>query len=500
MSILRPGYQDLPSFKRNYSNPPYTENKSGGKKMLTIPSNRGPYQRPLPTRINHHNPALFSQNYLIFNEYLSSNPLPLSLSQRNEIALGYDSDTKKLAASLLKYPYFTAEPNKDLDFESQKNLKKIRAQKKEMFFKTVMLITEKNHFVLSPNYLRAGQEYAERILDLDDKNMHLLIKYKKLSQVFNLKGEITLPNEVLFDLEGGRNQLQFPALRAAFDQFAYIRKDLISDQTLISITKSLSNADYDSYIKDEKIAEIHKNIHDCCYCDSIIVVSGDANHSIKIIFFKKPSGGNYLLYCNRGRGSKGQPGIQVLKLDKTSKITKQFIKSLSERRKLPKGNCITVDELNEILGSKTICYIPMAPQKVGNCVYSSYKAVFYALFLVRIFKENPWIEDFNFPELEKKWAKQVYKEFSRFDAVTVLEDLLIDLRKDVPLQFLSNADEIYWYELLHIAMLLKNKLLYYSDAIKLGKETKIPSELVQNAIALIEQFEHQMKPHRTDEP
>jgi len=408
------------------------------------------------------------------------------------IKLDFDPEIEKLTKKIFKLPCFVKEPSRDQGYETRCNQTVAEVQGCSSFCQKAYKYSTRNPLALSTYYLRHWQVH-ERVSNQQlHNNTYLSLKYKRIGHVFSLDKMIQLPRKEEVQLCGGNETFLFPPLQAAFAQFALNRKDLINDKTGTSMIKSLSKAVWHENASDERIDEIHKNIHDPAYYDPIITGSGHVWHSTQTIFWREPSGEIRVLHINRGNGCGKKPGIIVLKLKNSAGITKDFIKKLVMRMDVTEENHINLSKMIEALNADEISYIPMKVQKVGNCVYSNYKGVFYALLLIERIKESPELSNFNFSKQVQKLAKHDYKEFIQFDATEVLEDFLIDLEEAAPDKAYTEEDESYLNGLESVALSLSYRISNYAFEINMGEKKKISLELIKTTMASIECFFKQM--------
>lgn len=419
---------------------------------------------------------------------------PLDLQR--VVKLNFDPEIAKLTKKIFKLTCFIKEPSRDQGYETRDNQTVAEVQGCSSFCQKAYKYCARNPLVLSPYYLRNWQVQDRLSNKQLHNNTYLSLKYKRIGHVFSLDKMIRLPRGEKVQLCGSNETLLFPPLQAAFAQFASSRKDLINDKMRISMIKSLSETVWHENASDERIDEIHKNIHDLTYYDPIIIGSGHVWHSTQTIFCREPSddssqkkpGEMCVLHINRGDGCGKKSGIIVLKLKSTAGITKDFIKKLVKRMDVRKEDHINLSKMIEVLKADEISYIPMKVQKVGNCVYSSYKTVFYALLLIERIKENPELSNFNFSKKVQGLAKHDYKEFIQFDATDVLEDFLIDLKEAVPENASTEEDESYLNGLEAVAASLIYKLSNYAFKINMGEKKKISLDLIKTTMASIECF------------
>src|SRR5581483_875951 len=324
------------------------------------------------------------------------------------------------------------------------------------FCHKILSCTADTPSVLSPQYLRNWQEQNQLPNRSSYNNTYLSLKYKRIGHVFSLEGMIDLPYQDCVSLEGANETFLFPPFLAAFNQFASSRTDLISDEMRSSIADSLSKAVWHENATEEKIEQIHANIHDPTFCNSIVVGGGHTWHSIQFIFHKTSSGEIILFCCNRGEGADNYPGIVIVKVKNRQAITKDFISRLVRRLSVVRGRHLSLEKIQaELQGVQIqIAYMRMKEGKVGNCVYSNYKATLYALLLIEILKEDLKIPNFNFPSEKVESAQQIYKEFVRFDASAVLEDFLLDLKNPPSKQSLEGENTAYWKGLKKVTEIL----------------------------------------------
>ncbi len=328
-----------------------------------------------------------------------------------------DPEVAKKTAEILRTDGFKREEKRDLNYELMKNLTIAEAQGSSSFCNKIVEHAIQTPSVLSPSYLRT-QELVNRELSLE-------LRYKRLGHAFSLKGMVALPNNKQACLEGASESFVLAMLRDTFDKFADVRKDIVSREMSHAISESLSKALWHDNATDEKINEVHGLIHNRSYPYPVCVGSGYVWHSTQVLFFSS-QGEDFLAYCNRGEGCNQASGILIYKIEHKNKITPEFLKRITSRLSVQQTEYTTLEKIKEELGATHFIYQGMKEQKSGNCVYASAKASIFALFLVAASRKTSRMPILSSLDIVKN-ARQLYKEFTKFDKEIVLDDFLIDI-------------------------------------------------------------------------
>ncbi len=352
-------------------------------------------------------------------------------------------DTVKMTVEILNSGGFVKEAARDRNYELRKNQTIAEVQGCTALCERTLQYASEKPFLLSPTSLR----------NLENVNS-LTMRLKRLGHAYNLAEFIKLPDGTLMNLEGFNETFVVPMLRAMFDEFTSLRKDLISQELSHFVKESLSRAVWHDNATDPKIDEIHKLIHDPSYLYPVVVSSGWIWHSTQVIFFK-----DHLYYCNRGDDCGLHPGISVFKIGNKEKITPEFLKRIASRLDVEKSQYTSLEKIKEELEVMYVDDITMKKQKVGNCVYVNLKAAIFMLMLLGTLEENP-----------AATAKPIYKAFSQFDKEAVLKDFLIDVETNKTyLEGLDTVSDVFErWALSH-----------------LGKKQKISTDLLVRALTLI---------------
>ena len=381
-----------------------------------------------------------------------------------------DPKIAKMTAEIFSCKGFTKEADRDKDHELRKEETVSEAQGTSAFCEKTVQFSKETPAVLSPKYLRSDER-------LDPTR--LTMRYKRIGHVFNKNTHIYLPDGEMRLTEGFNETFCLNMLRTTFDEFASERKDIIPKEMYETVAETLSKAVWNDNVSDEKIAEIHQNIHDPSYAHSILVGSGWEWHSTQIVF-RRIQGKLYMFYCNRGADCNGYPGITVCHILKEDLVTPEFLKRITSRMAAKASDYTSLTKIQEELLATYIQYIPMKGQKVGNCVYTSLKAAILALLIVSDLTKNMDKTSTSIFPLEEdkiKNAKSIDKEFSKYDAEAVLEDFLIELNEVSIDLLLSEKNAKYLLSLNAIVGIVKQWLSEQKDI----KNRKIGAPLMLTA-------------------
>ena len=398
-----------------------------------------------------------------------------------------DAEIVKMTADIFSCRGFIKDADKDKDHDLRKLETVSEVQGTFAFCKKITQLTEKTPVILSPKYLRNHERLDPTCLTL---------RYKRLGHVFN-KNTLFYPSEgVSRNIEGFSETFCINMLRATFNEFACAKKDIISKETHETVAETLSKAVWNDNVSDEKIAEIHRNIHDPHYSHSILVGSGWDWHSTQIVF-RRIQGKLHMFYCNRGADCGVNPGIMVCCIEKEHLITPEFLKRIALRLAVKYADYTSLDKISEELGAPPIQRIPMKAQKVGNCVYTSLKAAIYILLIVSDLTkdlEETLTPIFPLPSDAKILnAKASYKAFSKYDAEVVLEDFLIELNEISIDGLLSEKNERHLLNLFTVTTMTKAWLIEQ----KSKENSKIGISLNAAALITIQKFEKRISLNNT---
>lgn len=367
-----------------------------------------------------------------------------------------DPEKAKMTAQILSSEGFKKETSRDSNYELKSGQTISEVQGTAAFCETTLQYVINTPSVLSPAYLRSMQEV--------NKILSLILRYKRFGHAFNLENMIKLPDGTNVNLEGFNETFVIPMLRAMFDAFASIRKDLVSGELANFVEESLSKAVWHDNASDKKIDEIHKLIHDPSNTYPVIVSSGWIWHSTQVIFYR-----GFLYYCNCGADCGANPGICVLKINNKEKVTPEFLKRIASRLAVKHSEYTSLEKIKKELDCDYINYMPMKQQKVGNCIYVNTKTAIFVLIQLWILGED----------LEST-AKPIYNAFSQFDKETVLRDFLIDLEEASTDKIDAEENKNYLEGLNTVADLFEKWALAH-----LRKNKKISSNLLIKALTLI---------------
>jgi hypothetical protein len=123
-------------------------------------------------------------------------------------------------------------------------------------------------------------------------------------------------------------------------------------------------------------------------------------HFVMLIF-----AGNRVYKCNRGDGSGDMPGVLAYEMQATDRL-EEVLTALQNADRTPANQLLFNITMNQQLGLKFICLLPMKCQKVGNCAKASVNAAIFAL----LFEEALRI----YPNLQQAYAeaKGSYKSYT----------------------------------------------------------------------------------------
>ncbi len=387
-----------------------------------------------------------------------------------------DPEIAKMTAHILKSDGFVREGARDSNYELRNNQTVAEVQGSSAFCKMVLQYAEQTPSILSPSNLRSQRHVNKTLCDT--------LIFKRIGHVFNQSKILNVGNKIV-SMEGFSETFGATMLRDMFDQFASLRIDLVSKEMHDSINESLSKAIWHDNLTETKLSEIHGLIHDPSYSYPVCIGSGYVWHSTWAIFFCTKYG-DFLFYCNRGAGCAGKPGVTILKINNKKNITHELLKKIASRLTVTGAEYANLEKIQIDLWAERIDYIPMKAQKVGNCVYASEKAKIFSLLLIDVarkhFEKNieltkrQWPTPFSSSMVQN--AKQIYKEFSKFDKEAVLEDFLQSL-EGLNLNSISDDDDKYSKAHLTVAACIKDW------ALKRLEKNKINPELLNRAVNLI---------------
>lgn len=382
-----------------------------------------------------------------------------------------DPEKAKMTAEILNSDGFKKEESRDSKFGCRDEQTVAEVQGSSIFCEKTNQLTIKTPSILSPSYLRDQQNINPII--------SLTLRDKRVGHAFNLKGMVKLPDGTSQSLEGFNETFVIPMLRDMFAEFAAAREDLISQELHAFVGESLSKAVWHDIVTDEKIAEVHKLIHDPSYPYPVVVSSGWVWHSTQAIFY-----GKYLLYCNRGADCDENSGISIFKIANKENITQEFLKRIASRFSVDNSEYTSLEKIKIELSATYLSHVPMKEQKVGNCVYVNAKAAIFAILWAGVSREddvklNRSVAD-AFNLISRIRTKNIYKEFSKFDKEAVLENFLIDLEEASSGKLSMEENRNYFEGLNTVADVIKKWAL-----VQRGKNEKISSGLLSRALRLI---------------
>jgi hypothetical protein len=380
-----------------------------------------------------------------------------------------DSETANKTAAILNTPNaFKKEPKRDKKYELRDGQSISQVQGSSSFCQKVVEHME-TPSVLSPAYLRSQRKVNEVV--------SLALMYKRVGHTFDLKGMVKLPDNTQVSLEGFSESFVSLMEREAFHEFASLHKDLISQEMHDWVDEALSQAIWHDNISNERIENAHRRIHDLNYPYPVVVSSGWVWHSTRMIFMKL-HGKLYGLYCNCGADCDLKPGIRVLAINNSQKITPEFLRRIASRLTVDYPQYTSLEKMKVELSAYEIGYVPMKPQDVGNCVHASENAEFLALFMIWLGRQGSIMDPlFTIHNIHR--ATQIHWKFQQFREERVLEDFLIDL-EDVKAErvFMGKGHQNYLEGLHAVASRIKAWALQHRGL------NRISNDLVEKTLKL----------------
>jgi hypothetical protein len=386
--------------------------------------------------------------------------------------------------TLLKSNIFLADPSRDVKHESFAGQTVTQVQGNAGF---CQLLTNAFYEEAESSNEQTPLLSFEFLRELPPFNSNALgFRYKRLGHALSLSGDIPLPDKRSCSLEGYNETFALPQIKESFRGFASTPELSHRKEIYHFVDSSLSKALWHDSATDAKIEETLLCIHNPLYHSPILVGSGWNWHSTQMIFFRDEKGVLYGFHINRGLQHGGYPGAVVLKINDEKKITKTFLKELTDRFASNIATYKTLARIKNELQAEQVDYIKMCPQKVGNCVYANLKAAVYILLILAQSTHNPMKQASSdgslFAPEDQIPARQCYKKFSEYDATKALNDILTDIEQFDPKKQKTVTELEYAIGLNQVAMCLS------SWANRRTAHVKIPKDLVQKASEILRDY------------
>lgn len=261
-----------------------------------------------------------------------------------------------------------------------------------------------------------------------NQDLFLTFLCKRVAHVFSLMGELELPGKKKLNLESFNETFTMPMLTSSLLSFALELINKSEQRKALLLVDILRKALFHDRNDDAKLEAALKDFQNGL---PIVMGGGFDWHSTQCILFQ-----DYFIYCNRGWdskcGSEGD-GWNVFKIGNKEKINAEWIKKITNRLAYEETDYPSCKKLIEELDAQFIYRHPMKGQRVGNCTYTSFKALISALMvLVEIsddFKNKVSADAF---KSSSTGGKKFYTSFSNADRRLVLSDLLKELKATNP--------------------------------------------------------------------
>lgn len=239
-------------------------------------------------------------------------------------------------------------------------------------------------------------------LNSDGNNQDLpkeIVRRKFLSQVWGLKGKSPIIDKsrnckIIIDLEG----IQRPYITKNLSSYINDFFNVIDSKSHSKISKIIKKEIIDAITNAFPLSKINidENISKINMGKPFVIFGGSKEHAISIIICK-----NRLIVFNRGLGGSSKSAeIYVLP---SSGITKEIFEDLTIE--YPDIHCF--NRMIKAMNLKSVGGFTQKDSKVGNCTWASAKGAFRCLLILFT---------------NKKYAKEIYKEFSAFARKKSLED------------------------------------------------------------------------------
>ena len=225
-----------------------------------------------------------------------------------------------------------------------------------------------------PEAISPASLKEQRELNLEQ---YLRIKLKRFAHALGLEGHLTLPSGKEFNLEGFCEAFTVPMIASSCRQFSRTNTFFNKDDWEW-IVKSFNQTTSSDSTEPDDIQVFATLIQDPDFVGPVSLGTGHHWHSTGTIFF-----GNYLIFCNRGHGSNGEPGIHVYYLPDRSIITEGVIWEMTKRQDVFGGDVFGLHRIVNELGGQLVHYEKMSDQIVGNCTYVSMMIALYTFMVMR---------------------------------------------------------------------------------------------------------------------
>ncbi len=291
-------------------------------------------------------------------------------------------------------------------------------------------------FALSPESLRFASDGLE-------KNFRIL-QLKRLGHALNLAPEVVLTENTKFLLRGFSESFTIPMITSSVLEYANQEGSLLNPDDAAWISALMQGAASNDCYRHKIPRMIGKEVKNP-ECKEVFAISSGYNWHVTHLFFFR----GYLIYCNRGYGCGGQPGIAVYRIRNRHKVTWTLLSNLIQRHIIRKDvwdQKYSLSALINTLNLEFVYHLKQKEQVVGNCTYVSTKsAVRAALALKWIVKETGDADpaaDSSFWERAFSETKESYKGWNFFDKNLVIKDFVLDLLKvqELPYKMLSPAE------------------------------------------------------------
>lgn len=235
-----------------------------------------------------------------------------------------------------------------------------------------------------------------------------------------------------FEGEGSREDLMLYEFQKSFNSY----KNSVTSKEVNKIAKVVDNF---INVNNLDVNTLHKGKYQALRISTKI---GDEGHSESIL-----TDGNFLFWINRGAdtSSNAKPGIKLFKIIKNLDEVKNTLKGLKGMKPQAEARKAIYSLLREEDDNELPehVWIPMSPQKIGNCGWTQTKGMLKIIAIASNIGELTELPDVESQEWQKavKNADDIYKDFTKYDRVIRAEAVAYSMDKNFKTIFLSEEEK-----------------------------------------------------------
>lgn len=273
-------------------------------------------------------------------------------------------------------------------------------------------VTKKYPHAISPTALSKQKE-----LNLEQ---YLIFTIRRFAHAHSFNGKIGLPSGKKMNLDGFCEAYTIPMIASSYQDYAKT-SNFFTEEDQAWIVQQFNKTASSDLTAPEDIQALLLCAHDPKFTGPEAIGTGYDWHSTGTMFFAMK--GKYLIYCNRN----SQPGVHVIQIPDFNVISEKVIRQLCKRQEIKSNESFDIGQITRQFNGKVVHYEKMSCQKVGNCTYTSMKALLFSFMTIRYLMTQMADQLADSDKIEPAvWAQafkdvtQEYKKWSEFDRKEVV--------------------------------------------------------------------------------